>query len=279
MKRSTLIIAALAAFSLGGCNMSGGSYTETRSARTETTETVTDADGTITIFVTKLKYDEFGAVSEEATTKNGAPWRVMKDYGSEVNGDGFITQFCNRVTTNDDGSQVTHKLLATYGAYFESIPLETRFEVLTTGTSPTAIEWRTLEYQGNQIKRYQSWTTEGGRVFRDDFNYSNSPKPIETFTETRDDGIPVRVGIVTTQYDADLRPLEYKMYRNVPEDGWNGEPGETTQLIEERVDYTSEQNKNGWTVKKYDYDAEGNRITVSTSVVENEYQNLTITYN
>ena len=276
MKRSTLIIAALAAFALGGCDMGTSSSTSTHYVRVQTTETVTTADGTDT-YVIKIKYNEWGYVSEETTTKNGRPWRVMKDYRSGTNGDGFGTMSCTRETINDDGSTDTHTLVATYGAYYETVPLETRFEVLTTGTTPTAIEWRTVEYEGNHIKRYDSWTAEGGLVTRTDFRYANSPKPIETFTEVRNGGTPVRVGIVTTQFDVDLKPLEYKMYRNIPEGAWDGEPGENAQLIEERADYGSDLNKNSWTNLKYEYDADGVRSTVSTTEVENEYQNLTFT--
>ncbi|MDR2882948.1 MAG: hypothetical protein LBU98_04140 [Alistipes sp.] len=277
MKRSALIIAALAAFALGGCNMVGGpnSSTATFSVRVETTEVVETNDG-VDVYITKLKYNEMGLVSEEVTTKNGRPWKTTKDYGSDNDSDGNPILFCTRVTTNDDGTTVTHKLVSTFGAYHGNNPLETKFEMLTTDAAPRAVERRTVEYNGNQLKKYESWTVDGGTVSRTDFRYSNSSKPTQTFTETRDGEAPVRVGITTTQYDSDLNPLEYKMYRNITEESdWDGESG---QLIEERADYTTELNKNSWTNIKYAYDAEGVRTTASTTEVENEYQNITVTY-
>lgn len=283
MKRSTLLISAFAVFALGGCTAmgpDGGGYTATFNLPVEITEKVTMAGGTTDTYVTRITYDKDALVSGEITTENGITVKELKDYVRKLNDEGFLTQTCTRVTTGDNGT-VVHKLVSTYGASYDRSWLETRFEVFTDEREPELVEYRDVEYYDDRYTSYESWTLEGGTVLRNNFNYTNASKPVQTYTEIRrKDGTPTQeilMGVKSNAWDySQYKPVTYEMYQNIPDGNyWDGETGE---LIEEAVDFKSDYGENSWTIKKYGapFDAEGKGTLISTTEVTMVYHDITI---
>lgn len=273
MKKTTLIITALAAFALAGCNIGGEiSYSGSRYLPVERTEKITAADGTVTTYVTEVSYDTAGEVSKEVTKKNGNPYREMSGYKGGTNTEGFLTLECTRITTNDDGTTITHKLISTFGVLLNNTYLETDFEVFAPGNL-VPVEYRSVEYRQNgEINIYDALTAEGERVTRTEFVYSSSP-----WTETYRENGAARMGVLKSNPDANRRHLEYKLYRNVPE-LWDGQEHPGMRLLEEKIEYKTEGNKETWKVKKYTYDSEGNQSVLSTTEVEIKNDNINFAY-
>ncbi len=276
MKKAPFIFTALAVFALTGCEMgSTSTVTGTDNFVMETRED----DGT-DIYVTKFEYDfnNRGYKTKETKTKNGMPYQES-NFVMGLNSNGVETQTCTRVTTNDNGSRTTHKLVSTYGlVYWDEWGgvklLETLFEMFDEVNPEAPIEVRETEYDDEgQIKNYLFTNTDGVMVRRDEYRFTSGSQPTQTYREIKNGGTPVRYGIRILQWSNNT-PLEYEIRKNITLSGsgeWDGESGD---LIEEQVDHEIVSSTTSWSVKKYD--DEGNLI--SNTYVENKLERKSFSY-
>jgi hypothetical protein len=261
MKRTAFILAATAAIAFTGCEM-GGSSTETRPMPVEITETHDNGDE----YVTKLEYDEMGLLLKETKTKNGGAFYVISDFNNGYNSAGYMTVTRTRVTTNDDGTTATEKLVSTLGAPDGYNLLETKYEVFEEGNDITPIEVRETQYHENgNTKEYTVLSRGVETLHRTDYDYNQTYAAIGyTYKESKDGGAPVPMFFKATRV-SDRIPLEHELYSN-----WDGTNG---TLIEEQTDYEEVNMTAKWTISRRNADGSMSKIDY-----EKRYENMTFPY-
>jgi hypothetical protein len=237
----------------------GGSNVTTVPMPVEITETHDNGD----VFVTKMEYDEYGLSTKETKTKNDGPFYVISDFVRVINSEGIPTVTRTRVTTNDDGTTTTKKLVSTLGASNGYNPLETIYEEFEEGNDTTPVEVRQMRYNeyGN-ITEYTVKVRGVETLRRTDYDYEQSYTEFGyTYTESKDGGTPVPMFFKATKM-GNQSPLEYELYSN-----WDGTTG---TLIEEQTDYEENGMTAEWTISRLNADGSRSKIDY-----EKRYETMT----
>jgi hypothetical protein len=241
MKRSAFIIAALAAFTLSGCNMGGNSgYTVTRMYPFQKIE-LTDDKSEVTTYL----WDETGKQTGETLVRNQVTVYESSDYKWESNTQGYPVSSFARKNYNDDGTSSDHRVVIT----FDFNGLETKYEVFEEGALLPFEVRETSRNSAGYIDGYKITLNEVVTLERRNYEYSDVGIGY-SFEESVGGAmfVPMYYHAVYRDPRNDNSVVEYKIYAD-----WTGSTS-TSRLVEEQADYKSSDDgdKISYSVLKYD---------------------------